>query len=132
MSNNVFTLDALREETLRKYEPVVVELSDGSSIQLISALRLGKKDREEVIKAVDDIGEINDGFDDEDEEAANFYAEQVCDCIERIFRLIASKPKRLISELEHSDPKIKATLYTAVLGKWMGETQLGEAESSPA
>lgn len=131
--SNVFTLDALREETIKRYEPVSVQLADGSSIELKAVLRLGKKDREAVVAALDEMGKINtDEVDEDDEEVVAEYAEKVCEIIEKIFKLIASKPKRLISELDHDDPAIKANLYTAVLNKWIGETQLGEAESSPA
>lgn len=131
--SNAFTLDALREETVRRYEPVELILSDGSSIELKSVLRLGKRDRDAVQAAMEEVSEIGDSdIDDEDDDAVDEYAEKVCDSIAKVFKLIASKPKRLLVELDHDVPSIKASLYTAVLGRWMSESQLGEAESSPA
>ena len=133
MSSNVFTLDALREETEKRYEPLTVKLSDGSSIELKPLLRLGKKEREAIQEALEEIEKLDDDeFDDEDEELVDEYAEKVCSIIEKIFTLVSSKPKRLISALDHEEPQIKVTLYTTLLQKWMGETQVGEAESSPA
>ena len=130
--SNVFTLDALRDETIKRYEPVEILLSDDSSIELTSVLRLAKKDREAVLAAIEEINEIEDEFDEDDDEQVDRYAEKVCESIEKVFKLIANKPKRLLVELDHEEPKIKVSLYTAVLSRWMGETQLGEAESSPA
>lgn len=130
--SNVFTLDALREETVRRYEPVLVQLSDGSSVELRSVLRLGKSDRDAVVAAIEEINELDGEFDEDDDEVVDGYAYSVCESIEKIFRLVANKPKRLLVELDHDDPRIKVSLYTAVLSRWMGESQLGEAESSPA
>lgn len=126
--SNVFTLDALRQETISRYEPTVFELSDGSTVELPSILRLGKKDRDSVLKSIEAVSELDgESFDDEEE-----YAEKVCDYIESIFSLVANKPRKLLAELDHEDVKVKVSMYTAVLGKWMGESQLGEAKPSPA
>lgn len=130
--SNAFTLDALREETLKRYEPFVISLADGSSIELKSVLRLGKNDRDAVVAAIEEISDLDDEIDENDEDLVDEYSTKVCDSIEKVFRLIASKPKRLLAELDHEDPQIRATLYTSVLTKWMGESQLGEAKSSPA
>jgi hypothetical protein len=127
MSSNVFTLDSLREETERKFAPTVVALSDGSTVELKSLLRLGKKERDEALKAIEEINEIEP---DEEDDSVDLYSELVCESIEKVFRLIANKPKRLIPELDHDDPSVKVSIYTAVLSRWMGESQLGEAESS--
>ena len=128
--SNVFTLDALREETLKRYEPVEVILSDGSSTKLAPALRLAKKDRDAVLAAIEEINNLDEADDDDDDEI-DAYAESVCDAVEKILKLISDKPKKLLAELDHEDPRIKVSLVTAVLSRWMGETQLGEAESSP-
>ncbi|AZS08228.1 tail assembly chaperone [Mycobacterium phage IronMan] len=131
--SNVFTLDALREETLRRYAPTKIELSDGSQVELKSVLKLKKKSREAVQDALQEIDKIDEIVgDDDDEESDEEVAEIVCDAVAKIIRLICSSPRKLLAELEHEDPQIKANLYTAVLQRWIGETQLGEAESSPA
>ncbi|QJD50228.1 tail assembly chaperone [Mycobacterium phage Iwokeuplikedis] len=131
---NVFTLDAVREVTKKKYSPVEIILSDESSVELKPLVRLGKKDREAVVAAIEEIKEINDLDDDEDEdeELVDEYAGLVCDAIAKVFKLICSSPRKLIAALEDDDPRVKAEMYTTVLQAWMGETQLGEAESSPS
>lgn len=129
--SNAFTLDSLRDETIKRFEPVEVLLADESSIELKSLLRLGKKDRDAVLAAIEEINDLSEDSE-EDEEIGGEYAEKVCESIEKIFKLIASKPKRLIAELDHEDSTLKVTLYTAVLSRWMGESQLGEVESSPS
>ncbi len=126
--SNVFTLDALREETINKYAPTKIELPDGSSVELKSILRLKKKAREEVLAAVEDINSNEE--DEEDEDSLDEWSELVVESVSKVFRLIASSPRKLIAELEHDDPQVKASLYTAVLTKWIGNSQLGEAEPS--
>lgn len=126
--SNTFTLDSLREETIKRYEPTKVGLSDGSVVTLKSILRLKKDERKAVIDAVDGIKDISD----EDEDIDGEWAEEVCESIGKVFKLVASSPRKLLAELEHEDPEIKATLYTRLLTNWMGETQLGEAASSPS
>ena len=129
--SNVFTLDALREETIKRYAPTKLELSDGTAVELKSILKLRQKAREEVLAAIEEINDIEDPADDEDDELVGEWAEKICEAVSKIFRLIANSPRKLIAELEHDDPQIKANLYTAVLSKWIGESQVGEAESSP-
>lgn len=125
--SNTFTLDSLREETIKRYEPTKVELPDGSVVTLKSTLRLKKDERKAVVDAMDEIKELEDEDDLTEEWSA-----LVCDAIEKVFRLIASNSRKLIAELDHDDPEIKATMYTSLLSRWMGETQLGEAKSSPS
>lgn len=129
--SNVFTLDALRDETIKRYAPTVIELSDGSRVELKNVLKLKESARKEVIAAVDEIKILGD-FDDEDDELIAESYEEVCTSIAKVFKLICSTPRKLIAELEHDDPAIKASLYTSVLSAWMGTSQLGEAESSPS
>ena len=86
--SNTFTLDSLREETIKRYEPTKVELPDGSTISLKSTLRLKKDERKAVVAAMDEIKELEDEDDLTDEWSA-----LVCDAIEKVFRLIASNPQ---------------------------------------
>ena len=130
--SNVFTLDSLREETIKRYEPTKIELADGSFIELKSVLRIGKNDRDAVLAAIEEINSLQEDIDGDDEELLDSYADKVCKSIEKIFKLVADKPKRLVLELDHEVPGIKVNLYTAVLGRWMGDSQLGEVESSPS
>jgi hypothetical protein len=130
--SNVFTLDSLREETVKRYEPTKIELPDGSFIELKSVLRIGKKDRDSVLAAIEEINSLEEELKSDDEDDVDGYADKVCKSIEKIFKLVADKPKRLTAELDHEVPAVKVGLYTAVLSRWMGDSQLGEVESSPS
>lgn len=127
---NTFTLDALREATIRRYAPTVVDLGDDESVELKSILRLREKDRKAVIDAIEEINELE--VDDEDEDAVIEWSEAVVEACTKIYKIVASSPKRLTAALDHEDPTIKANLYTAVLTRWVSESQLGEALPSPA
>lgn len=130
--SNVFTLDALRQETIRRYSPTEIDLGDGDTVELKSLLRLGEKDRKAVVSAIEEINDLEFDEDDDDEDSIAEWSESVVDACSKIFKLVASSPKKLIAGLDHEDPTIKANLYTAVLTRWVGESQLGEAASSPA
>ncbi|AGR46439.1 tail assembly chaperone [Mycobacterium phage Odin] len=126
--SNVFTLDALRAETKKKYEPVRIGISDDVIVEMKPLLKLGQKSREavvEVFKEFEDIPDIDED-DDESDELVDEYSLRVCEIIAKAFRLIATKPKKLIAALdEEPEPRIRAELYAAVLNTWKRETQLG-------
>jgi hypothetical protein len=128
--SNTFTLDALRQEVTRRYAPTEIDLGEGEVVELKSILRLRERDRKLVVDAIEEINKIE--VDEDDEEAVIEWSETVVDACSKIFRAIASSPKRLIAGLDHEDPTIKANLYTAVLTRWVSESQLGEAQPSPA
>lgn len=128
--SNVFTLDALRQETIRRYAPTEVDLGDGDVVELQSILRLREKDRKAVIAAIEELNAVE--YDEDDDDSVIEWSESVVDACSKVFRLVCSSPKKLITRLDHEDPTIKANLFTAVLSRWVGESQLGEAESSPA
>jgi hypothetical protein len=129
--SNVFTLEALRNETIRRYAPTEIDLGAGDVVELKSLLRLSEKDRGAVIAAIEEINALETS-DEDDDDAVLEWAEAVVDSCAKIFRLISSSPKKLIAGLDHEDPTIKANLYTAVLTRWVGESQVGEAKPSPA
>jgi hypothetical protein len=133
--SNVFTLDAIREEAKKKYENVVIGLSDDVTVELKPLLRLGKTARDAVKDAVEEMGDLPE-IDEDDEDAEELIdeaASKACDIIAKVFRLIAVAPRKLLAELDaEQDPKIRSEIYTAVLKLWMRETQLGEASSSPS
>lgn len=130
MSNNTFTLDALRQEVTRRYAPTEIDLGDGEVVELKSILRLRERDRKLVVDAIEEINKIE--VDEDDEDAVLEWSETVIESCSKIFRVIASSHKKLLAGLDHEDPTIKANLYTAVLTRWVGESQLGEAQPSPA
>lgn len=137
--SNTLSLDDLRAEARRRYQPVVVELPDDSTVELKPLLRLGKKARLAVqealeeMKALQDI-ESDEFSDDEDEiEQAEEVAEKVSAAISKILRLVASSPRKLIAELDREeDVLVRSSQYTSILKVWAGGTQLGEAASSPS
>jgi len=131
MSNNVFTLDALRNETIRRYASTEIDLGDGATVELQSILRLREKDRKSVLSAIEEINDVEYDDDEDDDAALAEWAEAVVAACSKVFRLITPGHKKLISKLDHEDPTIKANMFTAVLTRWIGESQLGEAESSP-
>ena len=129
--SNAFTLDALRDETIRRYAPTVVDLGGGSEVELSSILRLRERDRKAVLAAIESLNEVEyDDESDDDVELAE-WSDAIVEACTKVFRLITPAHKKLIAKLDHEDPTIKANLFTAVISKWIGESQLGEAESSP-
>lgn len=129
--SNVFTLDALREETIRRYAPTEVDLGDGDTIELRPLLRLREKERKAVMDAIAEINKL-DYDDDADDDAIAEWAEGVIAACAKVYKIITPSFKKLMSALDHDDVTIKANLYTAVLSRWVGESQVGEAKSSPA
>ena len=119
--SNTFTLDAVRAETLRKFAPVTVELSDGSVVTLSSFLKLNSEDRKAAKTALDQISELSP--DDESEDAVDRLSEAMSELI----RVIADKPLKLLRELEDPEPLVQVALMSNLVTKWIEETQLGEA-----
>ncbi|KRD08568.1 hypothetical protein ASE48_08355 [Mycobacterium sp. Root265] len=134
--SNTFTLDALHTETKRRYEPVKIVLSDESTVELKPLIRLGSKARASVIATIREITKIearDDLDDDEEDELADEIAERVCEAVTKIIRSVASSPRKLLAQLDaEEDVRIRSELYTGVLRRWTGDTQVGEAESSPS
>jgi hypothetical protein len=128
--SNVFTLDSLREATIRKFEPTKVGLKDGSVVELKSLLRLGNKTREAVIASITDMQAVTG--EGEDGEMSPEESDLLVESISKVFNLIASSPAKLLKELDDPDPLIKVSLMSDVLNRWIGGTQLGEADSSPS
>ena len=57
--SNTFTLDALINETVRRYAPVEVDLGDGDIIELKALMRLGEKERKSVIASIEEINDLD-------------------------------------------------------------------------
>ncbi|ALA48132.1 tail assembly chaperone [Mycobacterium phage Phlei] len=127
--NNTFSLDDIRAEVERRFAPTIIELSDDSTVELKPLIRLGQKDREAVLNYINEMSELTDGDDDELEN--DDWAEIVCDVAEKVLKLVANSPRKLLEALDHDDIEVKASMYSAVLSRWIGDTQLGEAVSSP-
>lgn len=126
MSNNVFTLDAMREEIEKKFAPVKIGLKDGSEVTLRNLLRLPKKDRVEVLGLLEGLRES----DESDDDVSTDEVEDILDVVGKILPIIAETPARgrkLVTEIGDD-----YALTTRVLEAWMGASQLGEAQNSPA
>lgn len=128
--SNAFTLDAFRNEVIRRYAPTEIDLGDDNIVELRSMLKLGERDRKTVLAIIEEINSIE--VDEDDDDGVSAWAELVSDACSRIFKLICSSPKKLLSQLDHEDPTIKANLHTGLLARWVSESQLGEARPSPA
>lgn len=119
--SNVFTLESLKEETKRKFDPFKLKLSDGTEVTLSSALRLGKDNRKVVSKALEEVSTL------QDEEDTPEALESLVEAISRIFTAVCDKPQKLLSDLHEDDLDIKVALMSRILAAWAKETQLGEA-----
>lgn len=134
---NTLDLDDIRAEARRRYQPVVVELSDDSTVELKPLLRLGKKARVAVQDALEEMKSLHSIESDEDDEDEDFQAEEIAEkvvaSIAKILRQVANSPRKLLAELDREeDVLIRSAQYTAVLKGWAGGSQLGEAASSPS
>ena len=133
--SNTFTLDALQKETRKKYEPVKIILEDGSSVELKPLIRLGSLARKAVIESIKDMNELDseESTEEDEDELADEYAQRICDSISKLLKLIATPHRKLIAQLDaEEDIRIRSELYTSILRHWTGETQVGEAQSSPS
>lgn len=125
--SKVFSLDSMRETARKKYEPVRFGLSDGSEVLLKSLLKLEKPQRQTVVDAIEQIRGLE--VEDDDVEAG---LELLVEEISKIFNAVADKPAKLLKDLDDPDTELKVALMTEVLNMWAKETQLGEAQNSPA
>jgi hypothetical protein len=119
--SNVFTLDSLREESRKKFAPVPIGLSDKSTVELRSMLRLDKDARKAVSTALQVINDLD--VDSDNEEDLELIIEQ----ISKVFNVICDKPAKLLKDLDDPDLLVKTDLMTSVINRWAKETQLGEA-----
>lgn len=121
MTNNVFTLKALREETKKQFEPFVLKLEDGSQCELRSTLRLDSDARKTVKDCMDSLSSMDN--DDDSPETL----EKIIEDISKIFYAVCDKPAKLLADLHDSDKHIQVALMTRVLSAWIEDTEAGEA-----
>ena len=126
--SNTFTLDALQDEVRKKYEPFKIVLEDGTSVELKPLIRLGSKARDTVVDAIKDINDIEVGDDEDEDDAADEYSQLICNAVTKIIRMVVSSPRKLLAQIDSEDDvRIRAEMYTEVLRRWTGSTQVGEA-----
>lgn len=113
--SNVFTLDALREEADKQYEPLVVALSDGTESVLKNVLRLNKPTRTAILGAVDALNEGSGSYN------------EISENVEVIISAVATSPEKLLEDLDGD-----LALSIKLIERWMNGTQLPEVEPSPS
>lgn len=108
-----FTLKDIHEAAEKKFGNLEIEVSDGSTVVLRNALRLGENERKDLV-------EIQETLDDDD-------ADQV-DVMRKIILKVSENEtagKKLLQDLG-SD----MTLLATVMNQYTEATQLGEASPS--
>ena len=118
--SNVFSLDSLREEVANEFAPLKIALSDGTETVLRNLLRLNEKTRTEVLDTIRGMKL------EEDEEESEDRVKQLTENVARVLELISDKGKKFVRELDGD-----LLLMMKVLNRWMEESQLGEAQTSP-
>jgi hypothetical protein len=120
--SNVYSLAKLREDIEKKYEPISIELSDGSEVVLNNLLRLGSKARKEVVALLKSSKPETEGDEPEVDD------EDTLTRMQKVIVLIARdtpKGKQLVKELGDD-----LTLTSEVVTMWSEATQPGEASKS--
>ena len=118
---NVFTLDSLREEVEKEFAPVEITVSDGTTVVLRNLLRLPKKQREAALAKLKELEAAEESEDDTDKFGT------LADIAAEILALVADDARQLVKDIEGD-----VGLTMKVLSVWMGSSQPGEAQPSPA
>lgn len=121
-SPNTYTLADLARATRKRLGPTKFIIGDDLEVELPSVFRLPKKTREAVWKAMEDMDKLSDEDGDEIESY-----QLLTEAISDILRLITPKADVLLDAVGSDDPLETATLLGEILGKWMENTQVGEA-----
>lgn len=120
--SNTYTLADLARATRKRLGPTKFIIGEDLEVELPSVFRLPKKTREAVWKAMEDMDKLSD--EDGDElESYQLLVEAISD----VLRLITPKADLLLDAVGSEDPLESATLLGEILGKWMENTQAGEA-----
>jgi len=118
---NVYDLDKLRATTKKEFEPFVLGLSDGSTCELLSTLRLDADNR----KVVRDSLDAWTKMDPEDESPES--REKLIELISKVFNAVCDKPAKLLADLHDDDKLVQVALMSKVINAWIEGTEAGEA-----
>lgn len=118
---NVFTLDALREEVEKEFAPVEIVVSDGSTVTLRNLLRLPRGERGKVLEKL----KVLEAHEDSEEGTDEFA--RMADVAKEVLGLVADDGRKLLKDLGED-----IAVILKVLNVWMGSSQPGEAQPSPA
>lgn len=118
--SNEFTIESLEEEIEREYAPLKFR-AGGEEFVLRSLMRIGKKDREQVMEKLSSL-DAEEGTEDELNEddtisAVHFVLRKVC---------ADGRGDRLVEAIGED-----LLLNSKLMEKWTEATQPGEAQDSP-
>jgi hypothetical protein len=120
--NNVFTLDAMREEIEKEFAPFQIEV-DGEKLTLRNLLRVPKNRRDEVYGLLDDLTAAQ-----ESDEGTLSVTEKSAQIALKIIPLVADKEKLAHVLVERIEDDLALTLR--LFNVWMEATQSGNSEDS--
>lgn len=121
--NNVFTLDAMREEIEKEFAPFQIEV-DGEKLTLRNLLRVPKNRRDEVYGLLDDLSAAQ-----ESDEGTLSVTEKSAQIALKIIPLVADKEKLARTLVERIEDDLALTLR--LFNVWMEATQSGNSGDSP-
>jgi hypothetical protein len=120
--NNVFTLDAMREEIEKEFAPFQIEV-DGEKLTLRNLLRVPKNRRDEVYGLLDDLSAAQ-----ESDEGTLSVTEKSAQIALKIIPLVADKEKLAQVLVERIEDDLALTLR--LFNVWMEATQAPNSEDS--
>jgi hypothetical protein len=120
--NNVFTLDAMREEIEKEFAPFQIEV-DGEKLTLRNLLRVPKNRRDEVYGLLDDLTAAQ-----ESDEGTLAVTEKSAQIALKIIPLVADKEKLAHVLVERIEDDLALTLR--LFNVWMEATQAPNSEDS--
>ena len=123
MPNNIFTLDAMREEIEKEFAPFQIEV-DGEKLTLRNLLRVPKNRRDEVYGLLDELSAAQ-----ESDEGTLLVTEKSAQIALKIIPLVADKEKLARTLVERIEDDLALTLR--LFNVWMESTQPGNSEDSP-
>jgi hypothetical protein len=121
--SNTYTLNDLATATRRRLGPTRFVLGEDIEVELPSIFRLPKKTREKVWETLKQVDEIGDG--DDGDEIAGY--ELLVETISAVLLQITDDAQLILDAVASDDPLYTANLLGEILGKWMENTQAGEA-----
>jgi hypothetical protein len=123
MSNNTFTLDAMRAEIEKEFAPFTMDLGDGKVVVLRNLLRIPKKNRDTIYALLDDLNELQKN----DEDSGLVNTEKSAQIALEIIPLVADSEKLGRQLVEAIEEDLALTLR--VFSSWMGNGDQGKADS---
>jgi hypothetical protein len=120
--NNVFTLDAMREEIEKEFAPFQIEV-DGEKLTLRNLLRVPKNRRDEVYGLLDELSAAQ-----ESDEGTLSVTEKSAQIALKIIPLVADKEKLAHVLVERIEDDLALTLR--LFNVWMEATQAPNSEDS--